>query len=66
MKKTYKIVCISLYTEDIKKLEMIVARAKANGNPGANKSALIRYALSQIDTSKIPRLRRRGRFLGKT
>ena len=51
----YKIVCISLYNEDIEHLESLVAELKRRGHTKANKSQVIRAALDQIDLSKIPR-----------
>jgi hypothetical protein len=51
----YKIVCISLYTEDIERLEGLVAELKKKGHTKANKSAVIRYALDSIDLSKMPK-----------
>ncbi len=51
----YKIVCISLYTEDIDRLEALVAELKRRGHTKANKSQLIRAALDQVDLSKIPK-----------
>jgi hypothetical protein len=51
----YKIVCISLYTEDIERLEALVAELKKRGHTKANKSAVIRYALDTIDIGKMPK-----------
>ena len=51
----YKIVCISLYNEDIENLERLVAELKRRGHTKANKSQLIRAALDQVDLSKIPK-----------
>ncbi len=51
----YKIVCISLYTEDIERLETLVAELKKRGHTKANKSAVIRYALDSVDISKMPK-----------
>ena len=51
----YKIVCISLYTEDIERLESLVAELKKRGHTKANKSAVIRYALDTIDLAKMPK-----------
>ena len=50
----YKVVCISLYTKDIEALESTVAELKRRGYTKANKSQLIRYALSQLDIDKLP------------
>ena len=50
----YKIVCISLYTEDIARLEALVGELKRRGHTKANKSQVIRAALDQLDISKIP------------
>jgi hypothetical protein len=51
----YKIVCISLYTEDIERLESLVAELKRRGHTKANKSQVIRAALDQIDLGRIPK-----------
>src|SRR5262249_35725970 len=51
----YKIVCISLYTEDIAHLEELVAELKRRGHTKANKSQVIRAALDQIDLAKVPK-----------
>jgi hypothetical protein len=51
----YKIVCISLYTEDIAQLEGLVAELKRRGHTKANKSAVIRYALDTVDIDKMPK-----------
>lgn len=51
----YKIVCISLYTEDIERLEAMVAELKRRGHTKANKSAVIRYALDSVDLTKMPK-----------
>lgn len=51
----YKIVSISLYTEDIERLEAMVAELKRRGHTKANKSSLIRFALDQVDLDAVPR-----------
>jgi hypothetical protein len=51
----YKIVCISLYNEDIERLNELVAELKRRGNTKASKSALIRYALDTVDISAMPK-----------
>ena len=50
----YKVICISLYNKDIEKLETTVAELKRRGYTKANKSQLIRLALSQVDIDKLP------------
>ena len=50
----YKVVCISMYTKDIESLEEKVAELKRRGYTKANKSQLIRFALSQVDIDKLP------------
>jgi hypothetical protein len=50
----YKVICISMYTQDIEGLEAKVAELKRRGYTKANKSQLIRLALSQIDLDKLP------------
>ena len=51
----YKVVCISLYNQDIENLEQMVAELKRRGHTKANKSQLIRAALAQVDLAKIPK-----------
>jgi hypothetical protein len=51
----YKVICISLYTRDLEKLDAMVEKLKANGMTKANRSALIRAALEQVDLDKVPR-----------
>ena len=51
----YKIVCISLYVEDIERLDTLVAELKRRGHTKANKSQVIRAALEQIDLDKVPK-----------
>jgi hypothetical protein len=51
----YKIVCISLYNEDIERLEKLVQELKKRGHTKANKSQVIRAALDQIDLAKVPK-----------
>jgi hypothetical protein len=51
----YKVVSISLYNEDIERLETMVAELKRRGHTKANKSQLIRFALDTVDIDKLPR-----------
>jgi hypothetical protein len=51
----YKVICISMYTEDLKRLDTMVDSLKARGLTKANRSALIRYALSAIDLENVPK-----------
>jgi hypothetical protein len=50
----YKVICISMYTQDIEDLDAKVAELKRRGWTKANKSQLIRLALSQMDIDKLP------------
>ena len=51
----YKVICISMYTDDLGKLDEMVDELKARGLTKANRSALIRHALSHVDLDKVPR-----------
>ncbi len=51
----YKVICISMYTKDLARLDALVDELKARGLTKANRSALIRAALDQIDLDKVPR-----------
>jgi hypothetical protein len=50
----YKVMCISMYTQDIEALEAKVAELKRRGYTKASKSQLIRFALRQVDIDKLP------------
>lgn len=50
----YKVICISLYTRDLEELEAKVGELKKRGWTKANKSQLIRLALSQLDLDRLP------------
>jgi hypothetical protein len=49
----YKVICISLYTQDLEDLEAKVGELKRRGWTKANKSQLLRLALAQLDLDKI-------------
>ena len=51
----YKVICISMYTEDLKRLDGMVESLKARGLTKANRSALIRYALGEVDLDRVPK-----------
>ena len=51
----YKVICISMYTDDLGKLDQMVDALKLRGLTKASRSALIRHALSQVDLDKVPR-----------
>lgn len=51
----YKVICISMYTKDLDRLDDLVETLKSRGMTKANRSALIRAALDQVDLDKIPR-----------
>jgi hypothetical protein len=51
----YKVICISMYTKDLARLDEMVAALKGRGLTKANRSALIRAALEQVDLDRVPR-----------
>jgi hypothetical protein len=51
----YKVICISMYTKDLERLDGLVDELKARGMTKASRSALIRAALDQVDLDKVPR-----------
>jgi len=51
----YKVICISMYTKDLERLDELVDALKARGMTKANRSALIRAALEQVDLERVPR-----------
>ena len=51
----YKVICISMYTDALERLDGMVRELKARGYTKANRSALIRHALSVVDLDNVPR-----------
>jgi hypothetical protein len=51
----YKVICISMYTNDLRRLDTMVETLKARGLTKANRSALIRYALGEVDLDRVPK-----------
>ncbi|HEV8246666.1 MAG TPA: hypothetical protein VGP93_12900 [Polyangiaceae bacterium] len=51
----YKVICISMYTEDLARLDEMVDALKARGLTKANRSALIRYALGTVKPEEVPK-----------
>ena len=51
----YDVICISLYKEDLGRLDRMVAKLKKKGHRRISRSALIRYALDHVDIEDFPR-----------
>ena len=51
----YKVICISMYTDALAQLDEMVRELKTRGYTKANRSALIRHALSTVDLDSVPR-----------
>lgn len=51
----YDVICISLYKEDLQQLDEMVAKLKKRGHRRISRSALIRFALDQVDIRDFPR-----------
>ncbi len=51
----YDVICISLYKEDLAQLDKMVAKLKKQGHRRISRSALIRFALDQVDIRDLPR-----------
>ena len=51
----YEVICISLYNEDLARLDEKVKALKASGHRKMSRSALIRYALDTVDLDGLPK-----------
>jgi hypothetical protein len=51
----YEVICISLYNEDLARLDAKVQRLKEQGHRKMSRSALIRYALDTVDLDALPK-----------
>lgn len=50
----YKVLSISMYLDNIERMDELVEELKQAGHTKANRSMLIRMALAQFDPTKIP------------
>lgn len=50
----YKVICISLYNEDLAALDAKVDALKERGHRKMSRSALIRFALEHVDLDALP------------
>lgn len=50
--RTYRVITISFYPDDLRDLDAMVAKLKARGCTRANRSALLREAMRQCDLDK--------------
>jgi len=51
----YKVICISIYTQDLERLDEVVRELKRRGFTKANRSAVLRVAVEQLDLSRVPK-----------
>ena len=51
----YEVICISLYKEDLARLDEMVSKLKSDGHRKMSRSALIRFALDTADLDELPR-----------
>ncbi len=51
----YKVICISLYNEDIERLDAAVTELKRRGHTKASRSSVLRAAMLQLDLAQVPR-----------
>ena len=51
----YEVICISLYNEDLERLDQKVKLLKEEGHRKMSRSALIRYALDTCDLDGLPK-----------
>ena len=51
----YDVICISLYKEDLAQLDKMVAKLKKQGHRRISRSALIRFALDEVEIRDFPR-----------
>jgi hypothetical protein len=54
---SYRVICISMFKEDLRELDEMVRALKARGIGRASRSSLIRYALREIDLDRVEDLR---------
>ena len=50
----YRVVCISLYTEDLARIDAAVSELKRRGHTKATRSSVLRAAMLQVDLAEVP------------
>lgn len=50
--KPFRVICISVYPEDLEVLDRKIGELKKRGFTRANRSSVIRLAIEQCDTTK--------------
>jgi hypothetical protein len=55
--RSYKVICISLYHEDLARLDALVSSMHSSGWTNMSRSRLIREALLKVKTEEIPKPR---------
>jgi hypothetical protein len=53
--KDYKVICISVYDEDLRRLDEIVVAMKRKGHRRASRSAVLRAAMKQFNPDLVPK-----------
>lgn len=51
----YRVVSVSLYNDDIERIDSLVKELKRRGFTKMNRSALIRYAIDTVNIDDLPR-----------
>lgn len=51
--RPYKVICISVYADELEALDCVVEDLKRRGMTRANRSALIRVALRALDVERV-------------
>lgn len=51
----YKVICISMYTEDLDRLDEAVRELKRRGYTRASRSSVLRAAMLQLDLARVPK-----------
>lgn len=50
----YSVVSVTLYRDDIERLDRMVEQLKQRGRHKMNRSMLVRWALSRVDVDDVP------------
>lgn len=53
--KDYKVICISLYDADLRRLDEVVTEMKRRGHRRASRSAVLRAAMVQFNPDLVPK-----------
>jgi hypothetical protein len=62
MRRPFRVITVSIYEKDLARWDRLIAELRKRGYTSANRSALVRYAMRQLDLDDFPEAPLSGRL----